>query len=121
MSYIRHNIFLKIELQLGYHQIGLKPKDIHKTLLEYTQDTILDKYHISIIEELIDELYEAEYFLKIDLRLGYHQIGVKPEDIHMTAFKTYLGHYEFRVMPFGLRNASVTFQAVMNETFRRHH
>lgn len=38
--------------------------------------------------------------------------------MHKTAFRTHLGHYEFRVIPFGLKNVSATFQAVMNEAFR---
>lgn len=40
------------------------------------------------------------------------------EDIHKTAFRTHLGHYEFRVMPFGLSNAPSTFQSAMNDTLR---
>lgn len=39
-------------------------------------------------------------------------------DIHKTAFRTHLGHYEFMVIPFGLTNAPFTFQTLMNDLFK---
>jgi hypothetical protein len=67
--------------------------------------TIQNKYPLTCIDVLFEQLRGAKIFSKIDLNSGYHQLRIKKEDIEKTTFSTRYGHYEYIVMSFGLTNA----------------
>lgn len=77
-----------------------------------------DVYPLPRIDDAIDCLHSASYFSSIDLRSGYWQIPMNPQDKEKTAFVTLDGLFEFSVMPFGLCNAPATFERFMDTIFR---
>ena len=80
--------------------------------------TIHDRYPLPRTDELLDRVQGAKVFTSLDLASGYHQIRTHPADVPKTAFTVPGGHYQFKVLPFGLTNAPATFQRCMNELFQ---
>nr|GEZ23084.1 putative reverse transcriptase domain-containing protein [Tanacetum cinerariifolium] len=82
---------------------------------ELNKLTVKNRYPLSRIDDLFDQLQGSRVYSKIDLRSGYHQLRVCEEDILKTSFRTHYGHYEFQVMLFGLTNTSTVFMDLMNQ------
>jgi hypothetical protein len=76
--------------------------------------TIGDSVPIPVISEVLDALGNSRYFSTIDCVSGLLQVPVKFEDQPKTAFSTSQGHYEYKRMPFDLKDAPSTFQTLMN-------
>ena len=71
-----------------------------KLCIDYRQlnkVTVKNKYPLPMIDDLFGQMRGEKEFSKIDLRSGYHQVRIKDEDIHKTAFRTRYGHYAFVV------------------------
>src|SRR3954463_4418037 len=79
--------------------------------------TIKNKYPLPRISDLCDQLDGSSAFSKMDLRLGYHQIKIRNEDIPKTAFTTRYGLYDYPVIFFCLPNPPATFSRMMNSIF----
>lgn len=81
---------------------------------------IQNKFPLSRIDDLFDQLKRVSVFSKIDLHSGYHQLWIKELDVPTTTFRTHYEHYEFLVMPFGLTNTSATFMDLITKVFHQY-
>lgn len=79
--------------------------------------TIKKKYHLLRIDDLFDQMNGGCVFSKIDMRLEYFQLKIRPEDILKSAFTTRYGLYEHTIISFGLTNAPANFMNLTNKIF----
>jgi hypothetical protein len=102
----------------------LKKKDgTLKLCIDYKQLNkviIKNKYPLSQINNLFDQLKRAKVFSKINLRFRYYQLRIKDLDVSKTAFRTRYEHFEFLIKPFELTNAPTIFMDLMNRIFRHY-
>nr|GEY89116.1 putative reverse transcriptase domain-containing protein [Tanacetum cinerariifolium] len=85
---------------------------------ELNKLTVKNRYPLRKIDDLFDQLKGSQFFSKIYLRSGYHQLRVHENDIPKTAFRTHYRHFEFTVMLFGLTKAPAVFMDLMNRVCR---
>ena len=78
-----------------------------------------DPYQMPLIEEILDMLSSAVFISKVDLNKGFHQIPILKEDCPKTSFCTPWGKFQYRYMPFGLRNGPAVFQRLMDNLLHR--
>ena len=94
---------------------GLRPCGDYRRLNEVT---LPDRYTLPNIQDCTANLAGKRVFSKVDLVKGYHQVPMHPDDVPKTAIATPFGLYEYLRMPFGLKNATQTFQRLMDEVTR---
>ncbi|GJU90532.1 putative reverse transcriptase domain-containing protein [Tanacetum coccineum] len=119
-------IEFRIELTPGATPVGKssyrlapsKLEELSGKLTELNKLTVKNHYPLPRIDDLFDQLQGSQFFSKIDLRSGCHQMRVHADDIPKTAFRTRYGHFEFTVMPIGLTNAPAIFMDLMNRVCR---
>ncbi|MGL4472165.1 MAG: reverse transcriptase family protein, partial [Aeromonas hydrophila] len=75
-------------------------------------------YPLPLVPSALEDLREARVFTKLDLRSAYNLVRIRKGDEWKTAFITPSGHYQYRVMPYGLSISPAVFQGFMNEVFR---
>nr|GEX40526.1 reverse transcriptase domain-containing protein [Tanacetum cinerariifolium] len=106
----------------GASVLFVKKKDgLFRMCIDYRELnklTVKNRYPLSRINDLFDQLQGSSVYSKIDLRPSYHKLRIREEDIPINAFRTRYSHYEFQVMPFGLNNAVAVFMDLMNQLYK---
>ena len=98
------------EIERGVPRLVINYKPLNKVLKWI-------RYPIPNKRDLFGRLYNASIFSKFDIKSGFWQIQLHEKDRYKTTFTVPFGHYEWNVMPFGLKNTPSEFQNIMNDIF----
>jgi hypothetical protein len=80
--------------------------------------TNVNSYVMPRSDYILSQLGKAKYFTVVDLAQGCHQLLMKHEDRHKTAFVTpHRGAFQYKRLPFGLKGACFTFQKKIDKVF----
>ncbi|KAK3518632.1 hypothetical protein QTP70_006074 [Hemibagrus guttatus] len=100
---------------IGKKDGGLRPCIDYRGL---NAITVRYPYPLPLVPAALEQLRGARFFMKLDLRSAYNLVRIRKGDDWKTAFHTTHGHYEYRVMLFGLTNVPAVFQALINGVFQ---
>ena len=101
------------EIERGTPRLVINYKPLNKVLQWI-------RYPIPNKKDLIQRLYNATIFSKFDMKSGFWKIQITPDDRYKSAFTVPFEHYEWNVMPFGLKNAHSKFENIMNDIFNEY-
>ena len=80
--------------------------------------TVKNRFPLPRIDDILDQFKGAQYITTLDLIQGYNQLQLHPDDMPLSAFTTPVGHFQWRVLPFGLSNAPSVFSRAMMEVLQ---
>ncbi|UYV64552.1 K02A2.6-like, partial [Cordylochernes scorpioides] len=114
---LEHKLIRTSDSPWAFPVVMVPKKDGNKRMcIDYrrlNEITLDDRQPLPHIQDMFDRLHGSRFFSTLDVAWGYWQIEMDPQSIQKTAFVTKDGHYEFLVMPFGLKNAASTFQRII--------
>ncbi|RWS06346.1 hypothetical protein B4U80_12611, partial [Leptotrombidium deliense] len=96
----------------GSHRLVIDVRELNKV-------TVDDIEPMPDIGDIIEETVDSRYFTKLDIKWFYHHFQIAKEDTHKTGFVTQDGHYEFKVVPFGAKNAPFFCQRQLRRLLRK--
>lgn len=118
---LNHGLIERSNSAWGFPIVMVDKKDgTRRMCIDYRKLNLVTKpstYPLPLISDLLQQFYGDRYFTSIDLASGYWQIIMDPGSQDKTTFNCKFGSFKWKVMPFGLRNAPATFQALMDEVF----
>ncbi|UYV79843.1 hypothetical protein LAZ67_18000901 [Cordylochernes scorpioides] len=114
---LEHKLIRTSDSPWAFPVVMVPKKDGNKRMcIDYrrlNEITLDDRQPLPHIQDMFDRLHGSRFFSTLDVAWGFWQIEMDPQSIQKTAFVTNDGHYEFLVMPSGLKNAASTFQRII--------
>ncbi len=78
-----------------------------------------EAYLLPHIQDILDQTSGKEWYSTLDFQSGFFQLPMHPAHKERTAFSSFLGQFQFKVMPMGLCGAPTTFQRALNQIIQQ--
>ena len=103
--------------------VTTSPNHKRRMVVDYSQTinrfTFLDAYPLPRIDSLIEKISQYEIYSTLDLKSAYHQIPIRENEKHFTAFEACGNLYQFRRIPFGVTNGVASFQRIVDSIIKQ--